>query len=90
MISKVDLDYETLRQEGTGSHTSTGTKTVEIAFDRYVVTLKLTSDNKFVAVEEVSLNQDFLSNMQQVHALSALGYHDVEQYYGDAPEDTEE
>lgn len=82
MLIEADVNYETLRKQGTGSHELDEGKTiVSYPFDRYIIKVALTHDGKFIGIEEVSVNQNFLDYLQRLAALSSVGYHDVEQYY---------
>ena len=72
---------DTDEDQPTGTKAATqGYKTVVYPFDRYEITVKLTIDNKFVGIEQVALNRDFLSHKQKV---SSVGSHEVEEYYRD-------
>lgn len=80
----VGFEPENFQWSGTGSHeTPSEFKVVEYPFDRYLVKVLTTPDNKFAGIVEVNVNKDFLSQVQRITALSSTGYHDVEQYYQD-------
>ena len=82
MRDPVEYEYETLRQEGTGSHgKAEETRTVVYPFDRYSITVELTADNRFVGIVAVTVNRAFLNHRQRLAALTKIGYHDVEEYY---------
>jgi len=53
-------------------------KLVKCPFERFVITVRLTTDNKFVAIEGVSINKDFLSYAERSSKLSGP---DVDKYY---------
>jgi len=56
------------------------TKTVSIPFDKYEVVVKLNESNKFIGIEEIKINKDFLSFSQKT---SKIGYLDVSEFYTD-------
>lgn len=90
MLTGPDVNYETLRKQGTGSHELDEEKTiVSYPFGRYIIKVALMRDGKFLGIEEVSVNQDFLDHMQRLAALSSVGYHDVEQYYSSSTSEPE-
>lgn len=81
-MQKIDINYEEFKKQGTGSHDRLGEfKVVEIPFDKFLVKIRLSSTDVFLGIEEIVVNKDFLSYSQQFTALSASGYHDVEDYY---------
>jgi hypothetical protein len=55
-------------------------RTVTVPFDRYEVTVRLSSDGTFLDVESVAVRSDFRSFQQR---LQASGCHDVADLYGD-------
>lgn len=90
MPAEPDVNYETLRKQGTGSHEFDEDKTIlSYPFGRYIIKVALTRDGKFLGVEEISVNQDFLNHVQRLAALSSVGYHDVEQYYSSSATEAE-
>jgi hypothetical protein len=52
-------------------------KTVIIPFNKYEVKVKLTLDNAFVGIEEISINESFIKFQQE----APKGYHDVDEFY---------
>ncbi len=62
---------------GTGSTSTKDFVTLEYPFERYVITVKLTSDGRFVGIEEVRINQDFRSYKQSVPQKI---YRDIDRY----------
>lgn len=82
--NRLDFTYDTLKMSGSGSHApDEDAISVVYPFERYHITVKLTPNGRFLGIEEVSINRDFLDYSQKIVALSAAGYHDVEQYYKD-------
>jgi hypothetical protein len=81
---KPDPNLRDAETKGTGSHAPDEEAiSVVYPFDRYMITVKLTPDGRFLGIEEVAISKDFLDYAQKVAALSSTGYHDVEQYYKD-------
>jgi hypothetical protein len=79
MYNDEDSDYGKLRNQGTGSHeTRVNYKLVVYPFDRYLITVKLDQEDRFVGIEEVKLRKDFLSYRQK---MPDRGFHDVEEFY---------
>ena len=72
-------EYGIFRDQGTGSHTDIADyKLVTRPFGQYQVTVKLTSDDRFVSIEEIKLNRDFATYKQKI---ASLGSWDVSKYY---------
>ena len=72
-------DYDKFRKQGTGSHDeSEDYRTIVYPFDKYKITIKVTSNNEFIGITEVEINKDFLSHKQKT---SIKGYHDVDKFY---------
>ena len=77
----VTIGYDEFKKHSTGSHASDyDYKYITYRFDRYDIKIKLTPDNKFVSVEEVTVNREFLSNKEKA---SIKKYHEVDEYYKD-------
>jgi len=73
------FSYEKLKGLGTGSReVPTDYKTIVFPFDRYLITVKLTPDDKFIGIVEVRINKDFLSFQQKA---TPKGSHDVDEFY---------
>ena len=86
-MNNINIDYEELKNQGTGSHTMPRElKIVEIPFDKYIIKIKLSPENEFLGIQGVMVNKEFLSYSQKIAALSASGYHDVEEYYREEKE----
>lgn len=82
MVHIINIDYEELKKQGTGSHDLLAdSRIVDVPFDKYIIKIRLSSTNEFLGIEEVKVNKEFLSYSQQLTALSSQGYHDVEEYY---------
>lgn len=78
----IDIDYEELKKQGTGSHDLLAdSRIVEVPFDKYTIKVRLSPTNEFLGIEEVKVNKEFLSYSQQLTILKSQGYHDVEDYY---------
>ena len=74
-----DLNYESLRKNGTGSHDDfENLETIEYPFEKYIVKIIVTTKNEIFGIEEIKLNKDFLSYQQKI---SSKGYHDVDKFY---------
>jgi hypothetical protein len=77
--SDKDLNYEKLRNRGTGSHEVTEDyKIIEYPFDKYVIKIKLSPNNEFIEIVEIRINKEFLSYKQKV---TSKGFHDVDEFY---------
>ena len=77
----ITVGYDEFKKHSTGSHESDDKYNyISYRFDRYDIKIKLTPDNKFVGVEEVKVNKEFLSNKDKA---SIKKYHDVTDYYRD-------
>ncbi len=75
------LDYDSLRNQGTGGHQDlSDCRVVDYAFDKYIVKILVTSANEFVGITEIRINKDFRSYQQK---LANIGYHDVDDFYKD-------
>jgi hypothetical protein len=75
-----DLDMEDypLEDQSTGSHDDIREfRYVTYPFDKYLITVKLSSSNEFLGVIEVRINKQFLSFKQR----QPKGYHDVDEFY---------
>ena len=64
----------------TGSHDFLDRKYVEYPFGKYIITVELTSDDKFLGITQLELNKDFRTLSQRI---SKRDVHDVEEYYKD-------
>ena len=53
-------------------------KTIIYPFDRFTITVKVSSSNEFMGITEVGMNKDFMSYSQKI---AQQGYHDVEGLY---------
>jgi hypothetical protein len=74
-----EYNYEKFTDKATGSHEKEEKyKTIVYPFDRFLITIKVTQANEFIAVTEVAIRQDFLSRRQRI---SPKGGHDVEEFY---------
>ncbi len=62
---------------GTGSLASSSYKIIVYPFEQYVLTIKVTPDNKFIEVLEIKINKDFLSHRQKMSSLQSF---DIESY----------
>lgn len=54
------------------------TKIIKYPFDRYIVTIEISSNNEFLGITEIQLNKDFRTYKQKKESQISL---DVEQYY---------
>ena len=55
-------------------------KYIEIPFEKYIIKIKLTMDNKFIEIVEIRIKKDFLSFSQKMHH---YGSHDVDEFYNE-------
>ncbi|MHA1195341.1 MAG: hypothetical protein ACTSRH_02455 [Promethearchaeota archaeon] len=53
-------------------------KIIKYPFDRYIVTIELTPDNKFLGIREIQLNKDFRNYSQKKQSQISFN---IEQYY---------
>jgi len=53
-------------EQSTGDNIERETKTIECEHERYIIKLRLTTDNKFIGIEEVKTNKSFLSINQEI------------------------
>lgn len=73
------FSYEKLKSQGTGSHeVPTNYKLAIFPFDRYLITVKLSPEDRFMGIVEVRINKDFLSFQQKA---TPKGFHDVDELY---------
>lgn len=77
-------DFKTLPSDisldepgATGSIGSSAYKVGICHFNQFIITVKLTPDNKFLDIIEIKVNKDFLSHKQKMASLSDF---DVEAY----------
>lgn len=64
---------------GTGDNSLTQeSRSIVYPFERFNITVKVSSSNEFVGITEVEINKDFMSYKQKI---AQQGYHDVEQFY---------
>lgn len=77
----VKFGYDEFKKRSTGSHEDDHDyRYINYKLDMYEVKIKLTLDNRFVGVEEVKINKEFLSNKEKA---AIKTYHDVADYYKD-------
>ena len=73
------IDYNAFLEYGTGSYEKpTDTKIIEFPFDKYIVVIELTKDNKFLNIIEIKINKSFLDYEAK---RTLYGYHDVREFY---------
>lgn len=66
------------KDQGTGSHNDlTDYKLVVYPFDKYQITVKLSTGNKFLEITEVRINKKFISFKNK----QPKSYHDVDDLY---------
>jgi hypothetical protein len=74
-----DIDYDTLRNQGTGGHLDQeNNRIIEYPFGKYLVKVLVTSSNEFIGIVELQINKDFRSYKQKI---SNVGFHDVDEFY---------
>jgi hypothetical protein len=73
-----EISYGDVTTESTGSRSKPQWRKVICPFDKYEITIVLTTDGEFVGIAEVGLRQDFVSYKQKV---TPQGYHDVTDLY---------
>lgn len=71
---------DTLSTPATGSYGFEDSKHIKYPFGKYIIVVKVTSDNKFLGIVEVEVNKDFRSHAQKIASTNFL---DVEEYYKD-------
>lgn len=86
-MNSINLDYEFISKHGTGGD-SIGEQTITVIypFGRYEVKVVIRRDGRFVGIEEIRVNKEFLDNLQKMEVLGNIGYQDVEQYYKEEEE----
>lgn len=68
-----------MSNSGTGSYqVQENYKTKLCNFNGFTVVIRLTPDDKFVDIEEIRINKDFLSIEQKA---TLKGFHEVDEYY---------
>jgi len=76
-----DKNHLEISEKGTGDFDiEKEFKIKEVLFDKYIIKVKLTLNGKFVGIEEISFDKDFLSYKQKILKHSVK---DVEEYYID-------
>ena len=81
---KNNLTKTSLSYEKTGdSDTIVDYKTVHYVLGKYEFVIRLTKDNKFISVDSIKVNKDFLSLEKRI---ANTHYLDVEKYYEDDEE----
>jgi hypothetical protein len=78
-INYREIADKILKDDATGNLSEEYKETI-YPFDKYEIKIKLTLDNKFVAITEIKINKNFLDYNQKK---AKRGYHDVEEYYKD-------
>jgi len=53
-------------------------KVIEYPFDRYIVNVNLSADNKFLGISEIKLNKDFRSYKEKIASIKT---HNIEELY---------
>jgi len=67
MSNEDSTDHKNIRTYlGTGSTSTKEYMTLVYPIEKYLVTVKLTSDGRFVGIEEIRVNKDFRSYKQRV------------------------
>lgn len=74
------IDYKVISNTGTTSTKEEQYKYKVVQFDRYLVKIKLTMDDKFVDIEEISVKRSFVNKSRMK---SNKIYVDVDKYYKD-------
>lgn len=64
----------------TGSIGDNNTYTINYPFEKYILKIRLSSENKFIGIEEILINKEFITYVQQNRS---KGYHDIEQFYSE-------
>ena len=65
-------------ENSTGSTSVEKTKLISYPIDKFIVKVILTENDKFVGIEEISINKEFLDLKQKI---SSYNIHDVEEFY---------
>ena len=79
LLSDKDVNYDKLRNRGTGSHEAPmDYKIIIYPFDKYLIKIKVSPDDKFLEIVEIKVNKDFLSYQEKATPKDS---HHVEDYY---------
>ena len=75
---------EELEMPQTGQTGSSGgyedCQTIQYPFDKYIIKVKLSLKNEFIGIEEIIINKEFVSYVQQNRV---RGFHDTDGFYPD-------
>lgn len=76
----ISYDDKSEKNVDTGSHDELDKwRTISYPFDKYHIKIKLDSQDKFIGVEEISVDKEFISNKQKFLDY----YEDASKYYED-------
>lgn len=88
MLDLASFSYEEISSKGTGSHElDKDSIKVVYPFDRYKITLELTTDGKLLRILEVSVDKEFLEHAQRLAVVASTGYFDTDDYYQETEEE---
>jgi hypothetical protein len=77
-LHETNLDYDTIKNQGTGNRSFEDTRTILYPFSRYEIRVRVSSTGGFIGIDEIKVRKDFLSHIQKMQSLQA---HDVEEFY---------
>ena len=79
--NKFEFDYDFQKLMGTGgTFVDEGLREVTIELDKYLIVVQLNSNDEFVGISSITINQDFMNQNQKI---ALQGFHDVEQFYNE-------
>lgn len=71
-------EVEGKEEEGTGNTEEVKiSKFIKYPFERYVITLELSSNNEFIGISEVTLNRDFRSFREKIASVKSVDAEDL-------------
>lgn len=79
LVIKMDTQSRSER-DGTGEYVSIEDKIVKCFHGKYIIHVRLTQNDEFVSIDEVTVNKDFIDYKQKI---TLLNYNDVKKYYDD-------
>ncbi len=78
MVPNEGYSYKNLTEGSTGSIAGEEEKLVVVSHGPYRIIVRVTEDGRFVDIDELQIDKDFLSPEQR---LASSGYFDVAEFY---------
>lgn len=79
MTNNENFSYAEISKQGTGSREEhVDYKIIVYPFDKFLISVKLTPDGRFIGIVQVQVNKEFLSYQQKT---TPKGFHDVDELY---------